>query len=245
MVGLIDRKLLICASKIFSNIYLNQYLHPSKTSKIFSVYVAVGETNYDEYIKVCSRNCYYATFYYENSPDTEKFLSDIVNVISTYSPTVEQKSATVVVFDLDDTIITPEYKLFYNEILLDLEQFREIFDYIVLWTHGTEDYLARRMRDINFNFDIMMSRKRDIDDPPQMNKGLSAVLRCLNEKYNVKTIKYAVLVDDKLENYNQDYDFMLLIDKKPLSRFYKSALEVIRSALISNKRCIIPASEIQ
>lgn len=228
------------AACLFSEIYLNKMPGPRTTSKIFSVLLVIGNKEFHDSIQ--NQNSFFKTFYYEKMSDVyASFLIELNAIVSVYSPR-DMAGVTVAVFDLDDTIISPELVLFYDSILLDLSRFREIFDYLVLWTHGTEDYLAQRMRKIDFKFDILMSRRRDIDIAPDNNKGVGAVLRELNKEFGVQSIKYALLVDDKIQNYNNDYECMLLIDNVPNNGFYKKAYEHIKDMLITEKSGILVAS---
>jgi hypothetical protein len=221
-------------------------LNPNITAKVFSVLLAVGSEYLNFQKNIEAQNSFYVTYYYEKMPSQQQFLMDLYKVTSVYSPLPNPIARSVAVFDLDDTIISPELELFYDNILIDLELFREIFDYIVLWTHGTANYLQSRMRSIDFKFDLLMARKDDIDLPPALNKGLAAVLRELNNKYNVQCIKYSLLVDDKLSNYNQDYDCMLHIDSQPRDGFYRSAYSAVRKKFVDgSKTKMILASKIQ
>jgi hypothetical protein len=232
--GKLEREVLIAASKIFTTICSHQILNPARTSKVFSVFLCIGDVNLKLYQEISRQNSFYATFFYRESPESSEFVLDLNSVLSTYGPTTSPKIASVAVFDLDDTIITPERVIFYEKIFEDLELFREIFDYVVLWTHGTEDYLSAQLNNLKFKFDVLIARRRENDSPDIPNKGLAAVLRELNATYNVHEISYSILVDDKLSNFNNDYDLMLFVDRKPMDGFYRAAVDVIRQRVINS-----------
>jgi hypothetical protein len=138
--------------------------------------------------------------------------------------------ANIIVFDLDDTLITENGKLFYDKIFDDLKQYRKVFDYMVLWTHGTEDYLHEiwsKIQRESFKFDLYMARKINVEIT-SYNKGMAAVLRELNRIYSVESLGYTVLVDDKLSNYVYDYDTLVHITSEPKEHYYRYVLDTLK-----------------
>lgn len=242
-----DVDFLLTLRKLFTKVYLNGRLpSPNISAKIFSVLMVIGESHDNLYNDVKSSNSFYGVIKFKTKPSINVFINELTSNVPVYKmiETSERSNVNVAVFDMDDTIITPEYELFYKNILNEIDCYREYFQYIVLWTHGTEDYLYKRMMDINYNFDLLIARKREIDDAPKENKGLAVILRELNKKFQVQSLGYTLLVDDRMTNYKNDYDSFLFIDRLPTKNFYLLALDRIRKNIMRNKREIIVASTI-
>jgi hypothetical protein len=218
---------------IFNKVYLNANLPPATTTKCLSVYVCIGNKTLAEQVK--STNTYYHVFSYEELPQVDELICAIYRDVS-FEISLNDTAQSVAVFDMDDTIIDENFELFYPSILTDIWSFREYFSYLVLWTHATEEYLHEVKQKIPLHkiFDLFIARKQDLDDPPIGNKGLAAVLKCLNKKFMVQNINYALLVDDKASNYNSDYNYFLYIDKDPKINVYRKAQKEIGQAIVNN-----------
>lgn len=198
----------------------------NKTSKCYSLFIHIGEDiNYFE--NICDKHVFYDALHYDECPTTYELCSHMQNKINSFNKI--ERSANVIVFDLDDTLISEHLELFYKSIFSELAEYKNVFDYVVLWTHGTEDYLNQILCKLKwkFTFDIMIARKRNVELGKQ-NKGMSAVLRELNTTYGITNIKFGVLVDDKQSNFIGDYDVMLWINSIPTTGFYARSLAKIK-----------------
>jgi hypothetical protein len=138
-------------------------------------------------------------------------------------------AVNVAVFDFDQTIVddhlVPVYPLVYN----DIRKFRAFFHYIVLWTHGTDDYIFSQFDVMPFKFDCVIGRKRSEDN--RHNKGLGAILRQLNLQYGVKSINFSVLLDDTPSNFSCDYDAFVHVPIVIDDRYYKKIIPTLSSRL--------------
>ncbi|UBZ25546.1 38K protein [Crangon crangon nudivirus] len=119
---------------------------------------------------------------------------------------------SVIVYDLDDTIINRDGDYITSNIKELINHSRRYFDYIFLWSHGCSRHVENAkqtcINGIGFDFDYIIS-KRTMDTIS--NKGFGKVFRILNEQYGVATIAYSALVDDLASNYVGDYDCFLHI----------------------------------
>jgi hypothetical protein len=216
------------------------------TCKQFGVLLAIidDDDDDDEYRQEVKRNQF--TSYIRVGCDVSvKYIIDkIAECAKPYSG-LDQTASNVIVFDFDDTLVSPDLQLFYQSLPADLELYRNLFDYVVLWTHGTQDYIYDSLNMKKFKFDLVMSRFRNCSDT-SVNKGLAAVLRQLNTKCGVNRLNFCVLVDDKPSNQIGEYDVFVEINNEPCESFYKkllhnlsdareSPLKQIRSSEIINK----------
>lgn len=127
----------------------------------------------------------------------------------------KDKRASVCVFDLDDTLIDFEGNLKSSNIRDVIEYTGDIFDYVVLWTHGSTGHANRYIERYGFKFDLVISRN-DLA-PIICNKGIGLVLRELNRardpstglNCNVTEFTFTCLVDDLKKNYCKDYTYFI------------------------------------
>jgi HAD superfamily phosphatase (TIGR01681 family) len=177
--------------------------------KTYSIFLYVGELS-DGVLEKEKRLSHFIDYIHigYNTP-VEETIELCVENFSQYYKCYTDHPKKVIVFDLDDTLINRDNELFYGYIWDDLQKYRELFDYIILWSHGSElhvkDNLKRLLVDHDFKFDVILARKETSDEEPT-NKGLGQVLKILNRKDGVCTLQYACLVDDKMFNYSHDYD---------------------------------------
>lgn len=210
------QKLIKSLEPYFTNVLTNSF-NPNLVGKVFSVHVSLGGTPEN-----ANKNHFYRYLSYKSSfPSDSQILNDLSRIYASFRTSLYPTSTTrnsIIVFDMDDTLIDSSTKPFYKNIFVDLQKYREYFQYIVLWTHGTTPYLSEIQ--LEFKFDLYMSRIGEESE----NKGLGAVLRELNRSHNVSKLDFCVLVDDGAFNYEKDYDLFVHVNTKPISGTYAQTL---------------------
>nr|WOZ57636.1 38K protein [Menippe mercenaria nudivirus] len=138
--------------------------------------------------------------------------------------------ASVVVFDLDDTLIDCDYDIIIDDLNRFLLQCQRLFDLVVLWSHGCPKHVnhafSTSMAEYRLYFtDVFAKTSSFVTN----NKGCGKLLAMLNRKYGVQCLKETMLVDDQLCNYNNDYDLFMhapSTSKKHSSRMWEMLNEV-------------------
>lgn len=129
-------------------------------------------------------------------------------------------SASVLVFDLDDTIIDEDGTVFSDDLYPAINRLRSLFDFIGIWSHGTTNHVFKYVEKIhekyNVSFDFVITREDEVK-----NKPMGRVLEILNRKFGIGKIKLSCLVDDKKSSYEDDYSVFIHLTRKP-----KSFLEI-------------------
>ena len=241
------------------DIYDSRYLFLNCKSKNYSIFIFVGE-NFTEYQNEMKKNFfidYYCADYTINVE--EKLLPECAALYKQYHDNIKSENSlvNVIVFDFDDTLVRDKHKktdsetpeIFYECIWCDLLKYRDYFNFIVLWTHGTEDYIQQQLSVIykttEFRFSLVIARKRSTDIVE--NKGLGAVLKKLNADFGVGKINFACLVDDKLSNFKLDYDLFVHVGtvsenyyRKKLKQIEKRLSKFNRNKFTNADRYIIP-----
>lgn len=156
--------------------------------------------------------------------------SDAANMTAAIQRAIQLKTAfvaqtqhlakTVIVWDLDRTIITDQDAWICSDITSSIAYMSSFFDYKILWSHGNEAHVqhwVRRLRAESVTFDYIIWRKGD----ETRNKGAGLILSVLNKAYHVGSLRWAILVDDlAVENASRQYDRLLCVDHKQPDRFY-------------------------
>lgn len=126
------------------------------------------------------------------------------------------KEESVIVWDLDETIISKDGDLLFKGI----EDYNEYFDKSVLWSHGSSAHVSKYVHKYKLKFDLYITRSYNTEYGD--NKGMGLVLRRLNEKYNTCRISLSCLVDDTSSNFENDYTFFIKVDKdiKDYRKYY-------------------------
>lgn len=171
----------------------------------------------DEFIKDATSHVTYNHIVYISLDDQFKInehdLSTIYDLEKKFKTSIH---SSVVVFDLDDTIIDEQGVVFAKDLLQGINILRSIYDYIGLWSHGSTNHVFKYVKQLcneeKVKFDFVITR-----DHYTYNKSVIHVLNILNEKFNVESITYSCLVDDKFDNYNDDYSLFIHLVKKPVS----------------------------
>lgn len=127
------------------------------------------------------------------------------------------------VYDLDETIISKDLQLLTSRYRDILYRSKQLFNYIVLWSHGISDHVYSSLQRNHIDpciFDLIVSRPNytqcentATNAIVKRNKGLGFVLRYLNYKYDVCAIKLSVLLDDRSCNFIYDYDLFVKVPK--------------------------------
>lgn len=122
--------------------------------------------------------------------------------------------ASVLVFDLDDTLIDGEGNIFAEDLNEAITRLRSIYTYVGIWSHGSTNHVFKHIKKIsneyNVKFDFVITR-----DDKVYNKSAIHILNVLNTKFSISELTFSCLVDDKIENYNNDYSLFLHLTKKP------------------------------
>lgn len=220
------RDLIVTLAPYFDRVHVND----SRPCKNFSVYLYIGEnklifmTNKIKNMHVAYMMCPYSTH-------MDQIKAKVKEIADNYFRDNFQFPSNVIVFDMDETLITRDKNLFYQDIFKDLQLYRCIFDVIILWTHGTEDYLHETWSNFDteeFTFDMFMSRRVSIDRT-DFNKGLGAVLKQLNVKFGIQKLGFTTLVDDNESNFESDYDVFGHITSPPTDGFYRRLLPILKT----------------
>ena len=141
---------------------------------------------------------------------------------------------SLIVFDLDDTLIDEQYNLLSPKMTKILEITKNIFDYVLLWSHGDACHVRHSLvtNKLHINtFDMIITRGTLQKD--WYNKGLGYVLKEANRTLKIGSLSFSVLADDLLSNWIGDYDCFVLIPKKTtgdkLAQFYLDKLTELKS----------------
>lgn len=150
---------------------------------------------------------------------------------SFYNKTVQIRDKTVIVIDLDDTLIDKTNKFLLTDPNKFFKELYRRFDYVVMWSHGNEEHVFFNLytHNIHEKFDEILYLTADESARP---KGFGRILRLLNEKYNVICTKYTFIIDNDTRNHLTDYKYII---KPPLysderfnyDEFYNSCLSKI------------------
>lgn len=148
-----------------------------------------------------------------------------------YKDNTAYKQATVAVFDLDDTIINRHDELVDNYIIRYINNIKNLFKYVVLWSHGIDEHVNKFTSALEHEYGIVFdfSIKRDKYFTGQINKGAGLVLKLLNNKYGVTELTASILIDDLKTNYTRDYLFYVQVPYENI----KETLELTLPPLIN------------
>ncbi|UHB41786.1 38K protein [Macrobrachium rosenbergii nudivirus] len=133
-------------------------------------------------------------------------------VINTKNTVIRKKS--VVVLDLDETLINREGKIIITDLHKYLGTLKTMFTYVVLWTHGCQRHanniFQNSLASYKNYFDLVIVRNSNCQ---KSKKGLGYILKLLNEKYGVMSLSDTMLIDDQKSNYNYDYDYFIHVPR--------------------------------
>lgn len=130
---------------------------------------------------------------------------------------IQNACPAVAVIDLDDTITDENKptKLLNGDLTLQLLRIcRKLFDRIVLWSFGRTSHVVSTLEyhGLNGFFDSIISFSQNTVEKKYPCKGFGYVKALLNERFDIHSVHYAVLFDDRWEN-NVGYDRHVLLTK--------------------------------
>lgn len=164
---------------------------------------------------------------------TELFteLSDMYQV---FEKNAVLQDCSIIVFDLDDTLIDEKYNLLSPKMPKILGITKNIFDYVLLWSHGDACHVRHSLLTNKLHenmFDMIITRGTLQKD--WYNKGLGYLLKEANRTLKIGSLSFSVLADDLLSNWIGDYDCFVLIPQKTtgdkLAQFYLDKLTELKS----------------
>lgn len=128
---------------------------------------------------------------------------------------------TVVVVDLDNTLIDDGGNLIIADINTFFSKLSSYFNRRVLWSHGAESHVKTYVKkyELQKYFDIIIYRCDDETLTEKgiylscQNKGFGKVMNILNNRYNTIQVKYTCLIDDIKENNAGDYTFAIIVPR--------------------------------
>ncbi|CAD6235213.1 GSCOCT00014130001.2-RA-CDS [Cotesia congregata] len=185
----------------------------------------------DEYLDI--QDLHHYTHYMKHKESLSyEVLNDRLRSLSETYESSGLTRASVVVLDLDDTLIDDSIRSRSRQLIDQLNEFKRIFNYVVLWSHGTSEHVRDSLRTVkipeNF-FDVTITR-------PTLqscgsNKGIGIVMAELYTRYQVRELTFSCIVDDLPSNFTDDYMLYVNVPGKSkvedLTQFYTWALKEI------------------
>lgn len=173
----------------------------------------------------------------------ELILHRITQDVNTFFKHTNDKAKTIVVLDLDETLIDENY-LAICDLDLIFETLRKYYDYLFLWTHGVRSHLKKAL-ELNptiMKVDGTFCRQDFIDS--HYPKGIGAILNYFNNKYGVTRFTKTCLVDDSQDNYQQDFTLFVKIPFKKIKNLTQYILRsVIIDTSVDERKIIEPNIE--
>ncbi|KAG6558422.1 Bracovirus particle protein 38K-1 [Microplitis demolitor] len=185
----------------------------------------------DDYLEEQDLHHYTHYIKYKDGESFEILNDRLKNLSSTYE-SYGLTRASVIVLDLDDTLIDDSINPRSRRLINQLNQFKRIFNFVVLWSHGTTNHVRDSLNALKISkkfFDLIITR-------PTLqvcgsNKGIGVVLGELYRQFQVREITFSCIVDDLKSNFTDDYMLFVHVPKKSdtedLSDFYDWILKEI------------------
>lgn len=132
-----------------------------------------------------------------NRIKSENLGSAIQNALLWVKNFQKLKDCSVIVFDLDETLIDSKCNIYMGAV--DLLKFARVkYDKMVLWSHGSALHVEDNLKKLNINFDLVLTN--------QLHKSAKNLLYLYNySPFHNAIFSKAVLVDDSLYNFCQEY----------------------------------------
>lgn len=163
---------------------------------------------------------------------SDALVSHIIRLYHRFNKSIERHES-VIVWDLDETIINDDGTTTSDDIVYFLHQFKKHFKRMVVWSHGDPGHVIGHLKRLRIHslFDMVITRS--YHNTYGYNKGIGFVLKELNRKFNTTMITYSCLVDDKPENYVGDYTFYIRLNprERDHTRVFKTALNLLPSRI--------------
>uniref|UniRef100_A0AAU8GD07 38K protein n=1 Tax=Faxonius propinquus nudivirus TaxID=3139431 RepID=A0AAU8GD07_9VIRU len=190
------------------------YINPKINNYSIRIFINMPEKIINDEIK-CNIHIDYTIFQ----------IDSIKNLITLYRElTIKQKiflnnikdfslNASVIVYDLDDTIVDNEGELLTDNILKIINESNKLFTFHVLWSHGNTRHVTfiTETKLKNIKFDLIITR---LEFSNFHNKGFGYVFKKLNSIFGVGSISYNALIDDQALNFIGDYDCFIHVSKQ-------------------------------
>lgn len=125
----------------------------------------------------------------------------------TFNNNIEEKLKSLIVYDLDETLFTSEDELIRGS-LNHLHLSRNLFDIVVLWSHGSSEHVERLLEILHkknkkFKFDLILKNENG-----HCPKNLLSLYRFFPDiRFDSRK---CYLVDDSLENYTPEYSNIIV-----------------------------------
>lgn len=180
-----------------------------ETERLKTYFTNVTETP----IKTGHYTCTVGSKGTSTSVDVVTDAEEAILAFTKFANNCKNPPGSVVVWDLDDTIIREDDTIKCSKEIL--KQWRSQFDYMVLWSNGSADHVSTQLDRLEitdlFDMTIALSKFEN----GGTNKPYGVVLKELNKKFNIPYTTISVLIDDLEENYDDDYDvFVCCASKK-------------------------------
>ncbi|AAN04447.1 Orf10 [Heliothis zea nudivirus] len=216
-------------ASVFQNLVINDKVCQGKWDETGARSIGYSVLVYFENVDyLIQQNLYVDYVNGEEFPTSEALISHIIKLYRTFKQSIERHES-VVVWDLDETLINDDGTLTSEDLIHYLLQFKKHFKRMVVWSHGDPGHVIGHLKRLRLYslFDIVITRSYHTSYG--FNKGIGFVLKQLNRKFKTTMITYSCLVDDKPSNYIGDYTFYLRLNPKERdhSRAFKTALSLL------------------
>ena len=139
--------------------------------------------------------------------DVAGSVKEAVGAFNKFKQNCIRPPASVVVWDLDETILRADDTVKCSKEVL--ESWRSHFDYMVLWSNGIADHVSTSLEKLQIDELFDMTISRSLFDTMGSIKPYGLLLKYLNRKFGVPYTTISVLVDDLEDNFNNDYDIFV------------------------------------
>ncbi|AII15847.1 38K protein [Penaeus monodon nudivirus] len=145
----------------------------------------------------------------------ESFINDVDFYINSfYGKKKKLTKKSIVVIDLDDTIINRDGDIIIENFKEYFNIIKRTFDLVVLWSHGCQRHvnhiLENALSAYRYEFDMIIVRNSALQ---VSNKGIGFMLKQANVRFNVEEFTQSLLIDDQSCNYLYDYDYFIHVPK--------------------------------
>lgn len=134
----------------------------------------------------------------------------LFNLLTFFDKSCSQTHKSVAIVDLDDTLIDKDGEIIIQNLNQYLHILRTMFDYVILWSHGSIGHVNhvfnKNLAPFKKSFSDVIARTSSFFC---MNKGIGTVLRHLNQKFSICSLSHTLLIDDQSKNYKYDYDYFI------------------------------------
>lgn len=182
----------------------------------------------------------YSNFFIDKKTQISNINDVILKKLHTFSSNLNifKNKSSVLVMDLDNTIIDRDSNLLFDEIGEVLRKLTNHFDYFVLWSHGCSRHvnncISTVLKETSLKFDLIISKMSHMEP---YNKGFGYVFKLLNSKFGICNVSYCALIDDQASNYIGDYDHFLQVPLDVDKNIYETYVDQLCKIINKNKIC--------